>query len=252
MAGALQACFEAALDAERRAERAMRLLARPGAVVEPHGRGYGVRLGSSRRLCIMLTLDDAAFAVLAREATLKPRREGGWTMVARPAVTTQPPGRPGVIEASVRTAEGVVRRNLGESPIAWLARRRDGHGRPWLDPSEIAAAERLREEFESLGTLGRMTMRWDAAPRVDGGQPGLSPVERDHAVRQRIACALAAVGPGLREILERVCLMGSALDAAETSLKLPRRAGKTVLKLALQALARHYRMGEPTHPWRRP
>ena len=64
----------------------------------------------------------------------------------------------------------------------------------------------------------------------------------DHAIRERIAGALAAVGPGLREILERVCLMGSALEAAERSLKLPRRAGKTVLKLALQRLARHYRM----------
>ncbi|MFY8209195.1 MAG: DUF6456 domain-containing protein [Caulobacter sp.] len=242
MTGALHARFEAALDAERRAERAMRLLARPGAVIEPHGGGYGVRLGASRRRCVMLTLDEATFAVLAREATLKPRREGGWTMVARPEVAPPPPGRPGVIEASVETADGVVQRNLGESPIAWLARRRDSHGRPWLAPAEIAAAERLREEFESLGTLGRMTMRWDAVSRVDGGRPALAPAERDHATRERIARALAAVGPGLREILERVCLMGSALEAAEASLKLPRRAGKTVLKLALQALARHYRM----------
>ena len=241
MTGALQARFDAALDAERRAERAMRLLARPGAVVEPQGAGYGVRLGASRRRCVMLTLDDTAFAVLAREATLKPRREGGWTMVARPEIAAPPPGRPGVIEASVETAEGIVQRNLGESPIAWLARRRDRHGRPWLAPAEVAAAERLREEYESLGTLGRMTMRWDAA-RVDGGRQGLAPAERDHAARQRIARALDAVGPGLREILERVCLMGSALEAAEASLKLPRRAGKTVLKLALQALARHYRM----------
>lgn len=242
MTGALHARFEAALDAERRAERAMRLLARPGAVIEPHGGGYGVRLGASRRRCVMLTLDDAAFAVLAREATLKPRREGGWTMVARPEIATPPPGRPGVIKASVETAEGIVQRNLGESPIAWLARRRDRHGRPWLAPAEVAAAERLREEYESLGTLGCMTMRWDATPRVDGGRQGLAPAERDHAARQRIARALDAVGPGLREILERVCLMGSALEAAEASLKLPRRAGKTVLKLALQALARHYRM----------
>lgn len=242
MTGALQARFDAALEAERRAERAMRLLARPGAVIEPHGTGYGVRLGASRRRSVMLTLDEAAFAVLAREATLKPRREGGWTMAPRSDVAAPPPGRPGVIEASVETAEGVVRRNLGESPIAWLARRRDSHGRPWLGPAEVAAAERLREEFESLGTLGRMTMRWDATPRVDGGQTALAPAERDHATRQRIARALTAVGPGLREILERVCLMGSALEAAEDALKLPRRAGKTVLKLALQALARHYRM----------
>lgn len=242
MSSAPDARFEAELSARRGADRAMRLLSRPGAVVEGQSGGYGVRLGASRRRSVMLLLDEAAFAVLAREATLRPRPEGGWTMVAKPEAVAPAPGRPGVIETSVETASGVVRRNLGESPIAWLARRRDSQGRPWLSIVEVAAAERLREEYESLGTLGRMTMRWDATPRVDGGLPGLSPAERDHATRQRIAGALAAVGPGLREILERVCLMGSALEAAETALKLPRRAGKTVLKLALQALARHYRM----------
>ncbi len=233
--------FEAELEARRLAERAMRLLARPGAVVEAQGLGYGVRLGASRRRSVMLKLDEAAFQALAREATLKPRPQGGWTMAERPEpiALPPPPGRPGLIE--VETASG-ARRNLGESPIAWLARRRDGQGRPWLSPVEAAAGERLREEFESLGTLGRTTMRWDLTPRAAGGRPGLAPAERDHATRERIARALAAVGPGLREILERVCLMGSALEAAERSLKLPRRAGKTILKLALQRLARHYRM----------
>lgn len=235
--------FDAELDAQRLAERAMRLLSRPGAVVEARGVGYGVRLGASRRRSVRLTLDEAAFQVLAREATLKPRAQGGWSMAVRPEPSVSPPpGRPGVIEEEVTTPEGPVRRNLGESPIAWLARRRDRDGQPWLTPVEAAAGERLREEFESLGTLGRMTMRWDATPRVDGGRPGLAPAERDVASRERIAKALAAVGPGLREILERVCLLGSALETAEVSLKLPRRAGKTVLKLALQRLAQHYRM----------
>jgi hypothetical protein len=235
--------FDAELEARRLAERAMRLLSRPGAVVEARALGYGVRLGASRRRCVMLTLDEAAFQALAREATLRPRAQGGWTMAARPEpVASPPPGRPGVIEAEVAGPGGPVRRNLGESPIAWLARRRDGDGQPWLTPIEAAAGERLREEFESLGTQGRMTMRWDATPRVDGGRPGLAPAERDVATRERVAKALAAVGPGLREILERVCLLGSALETAERSLKLPRRAGKTVLKLALQRLARHYRM----------
>ena len=236
-------CFDAELEARRLADRAMRLLSRPGAVVEARGDGYGVRLGPSRRRSVMLTLDEAAFRALAREATLKPRAQGGWTMAARPEPTpATSAGRPGILEEEIATSGGAVRRNLGESPIAWLARRRDGRGQPWLTAVEAAAAERLREDFESLGTLGRMTMRWDATPRVDGGRPGLAPAERDHAARERIARALAAVGPGLREILERVCLMGSALEAAEQSLKLPRRAGKTVLKLALQRLAQHYRM----------
>ncbi len=64
--------------------------------------------------------------------------------------------------------------------------------------------------------------------------------------------ALADVGPGLREIVERICLLGSALEAAEASLKLPRRAGKTVLKLALQRLAQHYGMVWAVSGCRRP
>ncbi|MDR6626178.1 DUF6456 domain-containing protein [Caulobacter segnis] len=240
----MSATFDQELEARRQAERAMRLLARPGAVVEAQGDGYGVRLGASRRRRVMLTLDEAGFQALAREATLKVRSLGGWTMTARPEpLSPPPPGRPGVIEEEVilPDASKPVRKNLGESPIAWLARRRDRNGQPWLTPIEAAAGERLREEFERLGTQGRLTMRWDAA-RVDGGPPGLASAERNHAARQRIASALAAAGPGLREILERVCLMGSALEAAESALKLPRRTGKTVLKLALQRLARHYRM----------
>jgi hypothetical protein len=54
---------------------------------------------------------------------------------------------------------------------------------------------------------------------------------------------LEAVGPGLREILEHVCFAGSALEAAERGLGLPRRSGKMVLKLALQRLAAHYGIG---------
>jgi len=235
--------FDAELEAQRLAERAMRLLSRPGAVVEAMAVGYGVRLGASRRRSVMLTLDEPAFQALARETDLKPRAQGGWTMAARPqAEPVPPPGRPGVIEERVGGSSGPVRRNLGESPIAWLARRRDANGQAWLTPAEAAAGERLREDFESLGSQGRLTMRWDATPRVDGGQPGRAPAERDVAARRRIAAALNAVGPGLREILERVCLLGSALETAEQSLKLPRRAGKTVLKLALQRLALHYRM----------
>lgn len=242
MSGRGGVAFNTELEAVRLAERAMRLLARPGAVVEAEGVGYGVRLGANRRRAVMLRLDEAAFQVLARTATLRPRTLGGWTMAERTGSAAPPPGRPGVIEAEITLpeADGPVRRNLGESPIAWLAKRRGPDGQPWLSTVEAAAGERLREAFESLGTQGRLTMNWDA--RVDGGPSGLAPAERDHAARTKIAKALAAVGPGLREILEQVCMMGSALDAAEKTLKLPRRAGKTVLKLALQRLAQHYHM----------
>jgi len=236
------------LATEHLALRAARLLARPGAVIEAAPLGYAVRFGPSRRRRPMLVIDETAFEALVRLATLKPRAQGGWSMVfTPPAKPAPPPGRPGVIEGEVTLEEPGVGRaafkaNLGESPLAWLARRRDGKGRPWIAPVEAAAGERLREDFHRAGTVGRLTMNWDASPRSGGGGPRLDPAERARAAKDRIAAALEAAGPGLREILEHVCLAGTALEAAERSLGLPRRAGKTVLKLALQRLVVHYRM----------
>jgi hypothetical protein len=231
--------FEQALEAERLAVRAERLLRRPGSLIEVKGLGYVVRFGPRR--ATMLTVDEAAFRVLARDGALAPRREGGWRLIKPLAPPAPPPGRPGVIEGERVVIEGsdqhvVLRANLGESPLAWLARRGG------LESVEIGAGERLREDFQKAGTVGRLTMNWDAQPRGEGGGQGLEPALRARAAKDRIAAALAAVGPGLREMLERVCLAETALQVAERELGLPRRAGKTVLKLALQRLAMHYRM----------
>jgi hypothetical protein len=230
--------FEQALQAEHLAARAERLLRRPGALIEVKGLGYVVRFGPRRGA--MLTVDEAAFRVLARDGALAPRREGGWRLVKPLASPTPPPGRPGVIEGERVVIEGsgehvVLRANLGESPLAWLTRRGG------LEPVEAMAGERLREDFQKAGSIGRLTMNWDAQPGGGGG-PRLEPALRARAAKDRIAAALAAVGPGLREMLERVCLAETAMQVAERELGLPRRAGKTVLKLALQRLAMHYRM----------
>jgi hypothetical protein len=244
------------LAVENLAVRAARLLARPGAVIEAAPLGYAVRLGPNRRRRPMLVIDEPAFDALVGMVDLTPRAQGGWTMAFRPLASREPPapfprpqaGRPGVIDGERVIEEPGVGRtafkaNLGESPLAWLARRRDPQGRPWLTPVEAAAGERLRDEFHRAGSVGRLTMNWDAGPRVDGGGGRrVEPVERARAAKDRIAAALEAAGPGLREILEHVCLAGTALEAAERALGLPRRAGKTVLKLALQRLAAHYRM----------
>lgn len=221
------------------AARAAALLVRPGAYLEEAGGAYLVRPGPDRRRRPLLRLDEAAFTALVREPGLRPRREGGWSVIAETADIAPPPGRPGVIEGERLIADpdgGLVSRkaNLGESPLAWLARR------DLITPAEAAAGERLRDDFQRAGSLGRLTMAWDAGPKASSRGPGLEPAERARAAKDRIARALAAAGPGLREILEHVCLAGTALEAAERALGLPRRSGKTVLKLALQRLAAHY------------
>lgn len=236
------------MEAERLADRAAVLLARPNARLLQAAAGiYVVRASADRRRRALLMLDDEAFALLAADPGLSPLPDGGWRLTRpRPHRSTPKPGRPGVIEARREVAAPEGHRamrtvNLGESPIAWLARRRDGSGAAWLSPPEIAAAEKLREDFTLAGTVGRLTMAWDAGPKARGGRgPGVEPAERGRAAKDRIAQALTAVGPGLREILEHVCFAGTALEAAERDLGLPRRSGKAVLKLALQRLAGHY------------
>jgi len=240
-------------DLERRTARAAALLAGSGAWLEAVGDGvYGVRLSADRRRRVVLRLREDDFTALASDPGLARRPDGGWRL-ARSAAALRPAapaaGRPSVIEGQRSVIEPDGRRvcravNLGESPIAWLARRRGANGQPWLTALEIAAAEKLRDDFVLAGTVGRLTMAWDAGPRTRAGRgPGLEPAERARAAKQRIASALDDVGAGLREILEHVCFAGTALDAAERSLGLPRRAGKAVLKLALQRLVAHYRLG---------
>ena len=234
-------------ETERLALRALTLLARPGAWLDTEGAGGRVRLARDRRRRAALEVPDAVVARLAKAPGLLPRAQGGCRLARAVLAAPQPPpGRHGVLEGdqAVMTSSGrrVTRRvNLGESPIAWLARRPGPDGRPFLSPAQAAAGERLRDDFNRAGGAGRLTMAWDAGPRVAGGRaPGLDAAERALHARAKVRAALEAAGPGLREVLERVCLDGSALEAAERDLGLPRRAGKAVLKLALTRLAAFY------------
>jgi hypothetical protein len=236
-------------DIERLTARAVAGLTRPGAFLEAQGAGYALRLTPDRRRRPLLLVGEPVFLRLVHEPGLKPRSPASWVIARLPAPPPPPPGRPGVVigERLVLDADGrpaFRAANLGESPIAWLARRRDASGRPWLTPQEAAAGERLRDDFYRAGSVGRLTMDWSGTPRSGaGGDQRVDPAERARSAKARVAAALEAAGPGLREMLERVCLAGSALDAAERGLGLPRRSGKTVLKLALGRLALHYGLG---------
>lgn len=225
--------------------RARVLLTRAGAWLEPApSGGYALRTASDRRRRPALLLDEAVLRELVQAPGLAPRAAGGWTGRAVAAPRTSPePGRPGVllgerpgVDADGRPATRTV--NLGESPLGWLLRRGA------LTPVQAAAGERLRDDVHRAGLVGRLTMSWDAGPRASGGRgPGVEPAERARAAKAKVAAALDAAGPGLREVLEQVCIRDTALEAAERELGLPRRAGKAVLRLALDRLATHYRIG---------
>ena len=122
--------------------------------------------------------------------------------------------------------------NVAESPLGWLA------ARGLVDARQIEAGERLRGDYERSLITPRVTMRW--AARVDGGGGGLDPSSAQVASKRRFDGAIAAVGPGLSDILWRVVCAGEGLPLAERALGWPARAGRVVLTLALDRLADHY------------
>lgn len=239
----------------RSVERARALLARPGAWLGQEGADYALRLGPNRRGRVSLRLGEDEFRALVQTPGLTPREQGGWiARIAAPAPSPcLPPGRPGVIlgdrQVMDETGRLVVKKaNLGESPIAWLARRKDVSGRPWLTAAEAAAGERLRADVETARRGPSLTMRWDALPRAGSGGSAqgagrAEPGDRALSAARRVETALSAAGPRLRPILNRICVHGDSLKLAETGLGLRRRQGKTLLKQGLQALADHYRIG---------
>ena len=127
--------------------------------------------------------------------------------------------------------------NLAESPLSWLK------SRGLVDARQFEAGERLRADYETASLGPRVTMRWDPAPagqsRRDAGA-GLDPTLAQISAKRRFDAAIAAVGPGLNDILWRVICAGEGLPAAERVLGWPTRSGKLVLILALDLLAGHY------------
>ena len=129
--------------------------------------------------------------------------------------------------------------NLAESPLGWLFAR--GH----VNRRQMEAGERLRYDWERGQLAPRVTMSWDAAPiaRSRGGaSPGVDLNGSQLDAKKRFEAAVAAAGPGLRDILWRVVCGGEGMRDAETALGWPARAGKLVLSLALDRIADYYRI----------
>ncbi|MES2833232.1 MAG: DUF6456 domain-containing protein [Pseudomonadota bacterium] len=229
--------------------RARALLARPGAWLETAGPGYVLRLAPDRRARVHLTLDEAAFRELVAAPGLVAHPGGGWVLRRALSAGAAPePGRPGYIcgERLVMQPDGRLSprpANLGESPLAWLARRRDADGRPFLTPAQFAAGERLRAEAETALRGPSTTMRWDALPRAGGGSAArVEPSDRALSAARRVEAALAACGVR-RAMVEQICIHGTSLQLAERGLGLRQREGKRLLIAGLDLLARHYRIG---------
>ncbi|NOT71333.1 MAG: DNA replication protein [Hyphomicrobium sp.] len=134
---------------------------------------------------------------------------------------------------------------MDESPLAWLARRRDKDGRPILSDAEFSAGDRLRADFWFAHMTPNVTANWSQLLTQAGGQSG-SPDHgadlADHvlAARERVRLALKAVGPDHAGILIDVCCHLRGLETVEKSSGWPQRSAKLILIFALRSLARHY------------
>lgn len=135
-----------------------------------------------------------------------------------------------------RRGQRSVTVNVAESPLTWL------HARGHLTDTQLAAGEQLRSDWERSQYAAGVTMRWDAVRVTGGTDRGLTPGERQIAARQRFDGATSAAGPGLADVLWRVVCAGETLPDAERALAWPVRSGKLVLKLALDRVARFYRL----------
>lgn len=129
--------------------------------------------------------------------------------------------------------------NVAESPLGWLL------ARGLVTRRQYDAGERLRTDWERAQLAPRMTMSWDAAP-VSSGRGGSAP-EPDLTgaqidAKRRFNAAISAAGPGLADILWRIVCAGEGMRDAETALGWPARAGKLVLRFALDRVAAYYRI----------
>jgi len=139
-----------------------------------------------------------------------------------------------------------VRFNLAESPLAVLARRKEKDGSYFLTPEMVDAGERLREDFELAQMGPKVGQNWDrflasggrGSFQTDGGI-----AQGPSAARKRVSEAMDALGPGLRDIVLRICCFLEGFESAEKRMGWSARSGKVVLRIALTQLERHYRVG---------
>jgi hypothetical protein len=246
-----------AADTERNAERLLRALAEPGASAKATDiPREGLLAVSAKRKGISLVnahFPAAAGTHLARQDLAR------WSEVrGRPALEITEAGRaklrreaapePEQFQAQHREVgeavlepHGAVKRNEAESPLAWLARRKDRAGRPFLDPASFAAGERFRDDFTLAGLQPRVTSDWSNP--VSGaalGDRGMHISDLMVAARQRLDAALEALGPELGSLTIDVCGFLKGLETVEAEHGWPARSAKIVLGIALTRLAVHY------------
>src|SRR6185295_5525545 len=139
-------------------------------------------------------------------------------------------------ERDVAGVRRAVLVNDAESPLGWLKSRKDRNGRPLISDEQFATGERLRADYWFAHMSPRVTSNWSAlapAERSRRGAPSNAAALRDEvlAAKERVMCALMAVGPEVSGVLVDICCELKGLEDAEKENGWPQRAGKVVLQI---------------------
>lgn len=175
----------------------------------------------------------AGRAALNRLLAEAENRAGGFAEARAAFTAARPAARPArqhLLSARFRVAE---------TPLALLARRRDGQGRRFLAPDLVGAGDRLREDFEMAALGPRGAAGWDRFLTAAADLPAAA-TAGSMAARARVLGALRDLGPGLGDVVLRCCCQLEGLETAERALGWSARSGKIVLRIALQRLRRYY------------
>ena len=244
-------------EIEREGKRVLRKLASPGAILASHDTGYALmipaRTGVKPRLRIAAELFDAFRSRGWIESRGGEKNfilsEAGLFWLRRVFADDNPFAAQHRLErrSEIVDARGHLQSvsiNDGESPLGWLMRRRGSDGRTLIAKHQYDAGERLRKDF----TLAQLSPRLGvdlSAPVVAGrrGAKAHDLPETVIAAKQRFARAIAAVGPGLSDIVIDICCHLIGLESAERQKGWPQRSAKVVLQIALDRLAAHYGLG---------
>jgi len=135
--------------------------------------------------------------------------------------------------------------NLRESPLAWLASRKDKAGKPLLDQAQLTAGEKLRSDFEFARLGPQVSKGWRVEPGAgrNCGQSRSAAADLSASVlatRARVERMLQKLDPGLRDVVVDVCCRFKGLETVEQERGWPARSARIVLLLALTSLARAY------------
>lgn len=242
-------------------ERALARLELAGSVLAPErsGRGFGVFAKGDRRRrpVVRLTalqvraLESAGVIVAHGDAKCFVLSPAG---LARAARSGAAPGeaflaqhRP-IVSRTVMDVGGVALSARGHEPddtVRKLSAMRDASGAPWFTADELAAATRLRADWER-GQVGLVKGSDFAAPPKGETARGAGNAAEHLAgarcdARRRVAEAMESLAAPLRRVVEAVCLSEQELAAVERMQSWPARSGKLALKLALAQLAARQR-----------